>query len=221
MLSLKQSRRAFTLVEISIVLVIIGLILGSVLTGQQIIENARINNTVNSIQGYEAQLQTYQQNYGVLPGDDPSATTRFPGVVPANGDGNGAIGNGDSSYATTATAGVDYESRLVWAHLRAAGLVKNQTGADGTTAIQPPNAFGGLFGFQNNAFNTGGLVGTVLCLNNVPADAAQAIDTKLDDGVANTGNIMASVGAVGAAITPPVAGTGYVAGQVYTVCVRM
>ncbi|MGL1218102.1 prepilin-type N-terminal cleavage/methylation domain-containing protein, partial [Vibrio parahaemolyticus] len=69
MLIYNTKRRAFTLVELSIVLVIIGLIIGGVLTGQQIIQNARITNALNGIQAYQAQFQTYVQNYGVLPGD--------------------------------------------------------------------------------------------------------------------------------------------------------
>ena len=63
----------FTLVELSIVLVIIGLIIGGVLTGRQIMQNAEVTNAVNSIQAYEAQFQTYTQNYGAMPGDDANA----------------------------------------------------------------------------------------------------------------------------------------------------
>ncbi len=82
----------FTLVELSIVLVIIGLIIGGVLTGQQIIQNARITNALNAIQAYQSQFQTYAQNYGALPGDDSSAVLRFPYVTGlTNGNGNGTL----------------------------------------------------------------------------------------------------------------------------------
>jgi len=73
----KSRKAGFTLVELSIVLVIIGLIIGGVLTGKQIMLNAQVTNAVNAIQAYEAQFQTYVQNYGAMPGDDRSATTRF------------------------------------------------------------------------------------------------------------------------------------------------
>ena len=228
-MTMRNARRAFTLVELSIVLVIIGLIIGSVLTGQQIIQNARITNAINSIQAYEAQFQTYAQNYGVPPGDDPSATARFPnGNAVGNGGGDGNVGtttsfNSPSSVSGDAlnTAG---ESRLVWSHLRAAGLVKNQI-SSGNNAVQPPNPFGGLFGFQTGAFTT--LTGTVLCLNNVPADAAQAIDTRLDDGIANKGNIQANTtGSGGDVSQSPTATsgtdtTGYGSGTTYTLCIKM
>ena len=77
MIKLNRARQGFTLVELSIVLVIIGLIIGGVLTGQQIIQNAPITNTVNGIQAFQAQFQTYAQNYGAMPGDDAGAAGRL------------------------------------------------------------------------------------------------------------------------------------------------
>src|ERR1700689_731119 len=87
-----HSRYGFTLVELSIVLVIIGLIIGGVLTGQQVIQNAKVTKALNDIQGYEAQFQTYQQNFNAMPGDDLTATTRFPNAgLPGNGNGDGSL----------------------------------------------------------------------------------------------------------------------------------
>lgn len=217
MKQVRKSQRGFTLVELSIVLVIIGLIIGGVLTGQQIIQNARITNALNAIQAYQAQFQTYQQNFGALPGDDPSAATRFPNVTPvlSNGNGNGALsGDYDSTIAAD-------ETRQVWADLRAASLVKNQITSSSSTAIQPPNPFGGIFGFQTSAFN-GAFTATTLCLNSVPSAAAQTIDTQLDDGSPNTGAIqaMADAGTAGA-VTKGAVATSYGGSQSYILCVRM
>jgi len=204
-----RSQRGFTLVELSIVLVIIGLIIGAVLTGQQIMQNGRVTRALNDIQAYEAQFQTYQQNNGSLPGDDATASTRFPSGGVTSGNGDGALqGNfDDASSGTTETV-------EVWADLRAAGLVKNQAPVTG----QPPNPFSGIYGFQNGAF--GVFTTTVLCMNNVPGSAAQAIDTRLDDGNANGGSIQAIVTPAGGGTTGTIA-TSYAATSNYTMCIRM
>ncbi|HAX91680.1 MAG TPA: hypothetical protein DCY07_05675 [Rhodospirillaceae bacterium] len=214
-----SSQSGFTLVELSIVLVIIGLIIGGVLTGQQIIQNARITNAINAIQAYQGQIQTYAQNNGALPGDDAGAVARFPSMeVGVNGNGNGKIGTA-SSFDTAAAEGEATESLHVWAHLRAAGLVKNQV-TGGTTAIQPPNPFGGVFGIQNTAF-AGALPTGVICMDKVTAGAAQAIDARLDDGAPDAGAIQSTTytGAVGSSANAAV--TTYSDDNTYTMCVRM
>lgn len=211
LLMLKHSQRGFTLVELSIVLVIIGLIIGGVLTGQQIIQNARITNAVNGIQAYQAQFQTYAQNYGALPGDDPSAVTRFPSTTGLNnGNNDGKVGNA-TSFDTSESDTVAGESRSAWAHLRAAGLVKNQA-----TGGQPVNPFSGVFGFQTGAF-AGAFTTAALCLDQVSAGAAQAIDARLDDGVSNNGMIRGGI--TGNVNTAAVANYGN--DNTYVLCVRM
>lgn len=220
MLPYRQVRRGFTLVELSIVLVIIGLIIGGVLTGQQIIQNARITNAVNAIQAYQAQFQTYAQNYGALPGDDSSATTRFPNAglatssTTGNGNGDGVVGN-TSSFDTSDLTLPAGESRLVWGHLRAAGLVKNQV-TNSSTSIQPSNPFSGVYGFQNGGLN-GSFSTTVLCLSSVPGTAAQAIDARLDDGTSNAGSIRAT----SASSSNGDVATSYSSDSTYVLCVKM
>ncbi len=218
----RESCRGFSLVELSIVLVIMGLIIGGVLTGQQVIQNARITNAINAIQGYQAQFQAYAQNYGALPGDDPGAKGRFPNARLQTLDsmGDGFVGTG-SSFDTDQTTGSDGkgESRWVWAHLRAADLVKNQVQTtDGATtmAVQPPNPFNGIYGFQNGAFG-GVFTTTVLCLNKVPSTAAQAIDARLDDGKSDSGAIQATASGSGDGKVAE----SYGANPTFTLCVRM
>ena len=78
----------FTLVEIAIVLVIIGLLLGGILKGQEMITQARIKNVINDFNGLTAAYASYQDRYRAIPGDDARAGTRWsPTTGPSAGGG--------------------------------------------------------------------------------------------------------------------------------------
>src|SRR6266550_2764384 len=84
--------QGFTLVEIAIVLVIIGLLLGGILKGQEMITQAKIKNVIADFSGVSAAYHGYQDRYRAIPGDDPNAATRWasmttPAPVAGNGDG--------------------------------------------------------------------------------------------------------------------------------------
>ena len=95
-----RKNAGFTLVEIAIVLVIIGLLLGGVLKGQEMIENARIKNLINDIDGVSAAIYAYQDRYKSLPGDDKLASNAGRGWTNAvAGDGNGRLAdNGNPAH---------------------------------------------------------------------------------------------------------------------------
>ena len=83
-----QSRQGgFTLVEIAIVLVIIGLLLGGILKGQEMITQAKIKNVIADMSGVSAAMYGYQDRYRALPGDDKAAS-RWSGATAGDGDGN-------------------------------------------------------------------------------------------------------------------------------------
>ena len=204
-MSLRGSRKGqsgFTLVEIAIVLVIIGLLLGGVLKGQELIENAKIKNLANDIRGVTAAYYTYVDRYRAVPGDDAAASTRFTGAV--NGGGNGLI---TGVYSATTAPAATAESNNFWQHLRAAGLVS------GSGSNPATHALGGLLGVQSEVSAAGGstygMVGPVLCAGNLPWKVAQALDTLIDDGSGNTGSAR-----VGAASTTANAATTTVAATV-------
>ena len=137
---MKARQTGFTLVEIAIVLVIIGLLLGGILKGQEMITQAKIKNVIADFSGVSAAYHGYQDRYRAIPGDDPNAATRWAvAPVATAGDGHGVVGG---LYNTAAdAAGAAGESRRWWDHLRRAGFVS------GTGTQQPFNALTGMIGF--------------------------------------------------------------------------
>jgi prepilin-type N-terminal cleavage/methylation domain-containing protein len=87
----QKATRGFTLIEMSIVLVIIGLIIGGILKGQEIVANSRAKAVVNFVNAARAASNTYVDRFRSLPGDDSTAVTRVDARL-VNGDGNGVVG---------------------------------------------------------------------------------------------------------------------------------
>ena len=227
---MKRTQKGFTLVEIAIVLVIIGLLLGGILKGQEMITQAKIKNVVADFSGISAAYYGYQDRYRAIPGDDGGAVARWATpVTPAN-PATGAYGNGivSGGYATVVA---NEESRLFWQHLRSAGFVA------GTGQQQPFNAVTGILGVQSgdgavppvatllNLAGGNGFVGLLICSAGLPDKIAIAVDTQMDDGASNTGTVRALLQAapnpaISAALvaTPAFAETGT---NIYTVCRSM
>ena len=191
---MKTKQTGFTLVEIAIVLVIIGLLLGGILKGQEMITQAKIKNVVNDFNGITAAVNSYQDRYRALPGDDLNAAGRWAGAI--SGDGNGQLCAGacasppvapnlyNNAVTTTVAAP---EVNLFWWHLRLAGFVGGTTAAGaGSSASQPSNAASGIMGVQ-----TGGMSFTsnIVCSSNLPDKIAIAVDTQMDDSNSTTGQV--------------------------------
>ena len=98
----KKASQGFTLIEIAIVLVIIGLLIGGVLKGQELIYNQKVKSTYDAYRQYTAAMYGYQDRFKAIPGDDANATTR--GFVVAAGDPAITSGGGNGSIAGVATA---------------------------------------------------------------------------------------------------------------------
>ena len=184
---MKIAQKGFTLVEIAIVLVIIGLLLGGILKGQEMITQAKIKNAVADFSGISAAYYGYQDRYRAIPGDDPNAASRWSGAV--SGDGNGVVaGAYNASCPVTVAAGTS-EACLWWDDLRRAGFVAGNGGK------QPFNAFTGILGVEtgNGAATPtpalGGFAGLIVCSANIPDKVAIAIDTQMDDGLISTGTV--------------------------------
>jgi len=196
----KRLQSGFTLVELAIVLVIIGLVLAAVLKGQEMIQNAKVKNMVNDLKSVSVAYYAYQDRFKAVPGDDAAAANHFTGGV--NGGGDGAI---TGLYTAVAAPAVATESNNFWQHTRLAGFMT------GTAANPPTNSVGGLLGIQSQVSATGGstygLSGTVACAGSVPWKIAQAVDELLDDGNSDTGTVRAgAAGAANLATTAAVSG---------------
>ena len=190
-----KRQSGFTLVEIAIVLVIIGLLLGGILKGQEMITQARIKNIINDLNGITAAYASYQDRYRAIPGDDQGALARWtlpPGSATPSTPGNGVV---DGTY-NAASGTPEPESRLFWWHLRQAGFIPGATAVASEAARQPTNAVGGMVGVQTAgatapAVPTMGLSGLVVCTANIPDKIANAVDTQLDDQNPASGTLRA------------------------------
>ncbi len=208
---MKRNQSGFTLIEIAIVLVIIGLLLGGVLKGTEMINQAKIKNAISDFNGVQAAYYGYQDRFKVLPGDDPGAAARWPGGV-ANGDGNGVLSQTYNQPPPNPPATAN-ENNLFWQHLRAAGFIPGPTtGIE--SGRQPTNALSGMLGVETapgGAAPASGLAlsGLIICSANLPAKIAIAVDTQLDDGNSLTGQVRGQLQAAQNPATAGIPGAAY------------
>jgi prepilin-type N-terminal cleavage/methylation domain-containing protein len=178
-----SSQSGFTLVEIAIVLVIVGLLLGAVLKGQELVFNSKVKATFNLSKEFSAAINGYQDRFRAVPGDDPSAASRFPSFspVPTNGNGDGGIG---WSWPCKATA--TGENCQVFLHLRAAGFITGNGAENVKTPFAGNTGIASSYIFETNGSNnpTLGLEGWGLTHR-----IAQAIDVSFDDGNPTIGSV--------------------------------
>jgi prepilin-type N-terminal cleavage/methylation domain-containing protein len=187
-----KHQSGYTLVEIAIVLVIIGLLLGGVLKGQELIYNQKVKSTYDNYRQFTAAMYGYQDRYKALPGDDPQALTRGfivqagdPAIV--DGNGNGYIDGGGSQCLVAGNSGLEVCQASY--HLRLSGFLTGQ----GSIAAEHP--LGGVVTLNSPA-GTGMAASfvapTAVCWHGLPNKAAQQIDVSYDDGRATTGSMQGS-----------------------------
>lgn len=194
-----RARRAsgFTLVEIAVVLVIIGLLLGAILQGQQLIASSRVQNLADQQAGIQAAYFGFIDRYNAVPGDLDSdeATDKIGESIDLGGNGNGRLEDpADDNWV---------ELNGVWEQLSKAGFIRGSyraepsgdapSGGDGA----PENAFNGVVLLaRHNGYvdqdRSGSDIPDRLLYHfgeNVPASVARELDEKLDDGGPETGSL--------------------------------
>jgi prepilin-type N-terminal cleavage/methylation domain-containing protein len=185
---MRKQQSGFTLVEIAIVLVIIGLLLGGILKGQELINSAKVKNLANDFRVIPTYIYAYQDKFKSLPGDDKVASTHVTGATdpPAAAAGNGVInGNWNSTTATD-------ESFLFWQHVRLANLAAGPTDVTDVTYV-PKNAVGGTIGISSGTpaqLQITGMSGTYqICSAGILGKFAKQLDVQMDDGNTATGSL--------------------------------
>jgi prepilin-type N-terminal cleavage/methylation domain-containing protein len=195
--TVRTKQTGFTLIEIAIVLVIIGLLLGGVLKGQELITSARVRNIIQNQDGVKAAYFGFLDRYRALPGDYSAAKANIPNCAACkDGDNNGQI--------LVSTSGADtgtLESISVWEHLSKAGFITGSYIYAGTPAATntPVNPYGVLVqliydtAYQDGAAATGPLRHNLKTGNNIPSDILAEVDRKVDDGLATGGQLRFSI----------------------------
>jgi prepilin-type N-terminal cleavage/methylation domain-containing protein len=214
-----EKNRGFTLIELSIVLVIIGLIVGGVLVGQDLIKAAELRATISQKEKFDAAVNTFRSKFNGVPGD-LATYARFTGQLTTAGlTGGTGFGDGNGLIQGVGGVGTDNvgfvgEIKLFWRQLSDAALLGDNTASVTTAAAAtiasvngngyvPPGKLGkgsfwyvgstvGLNYYTLSGFTT---MATATSMNAVSTDVitpneAYQIDQKLDDGIPNTGTVM-------------------------------
>jgi len=202
---MQKNNAGLSLVELSISILVIGIILAGVIEGSSLIRSAKIRKIVTEFTNYNSLVNSFEQQYHYLPGDIPNAQQYWPAA--SVGNGNGIIDGDNSNHYS--------ENLLLWQHLVLSGLLAgpyNGIPVDGSTDLgvginipvsDPYSQIGYLYTQSNPGNisfyyygNTGlALMATAISggqplFGALTAKDAYSIDMKIDDGIAASGNFI-------------------------------
>ena len=177
----RKNEKGFTLVELAIVLVIIGLILAGIIKGQELITNAKIKRAYNVQKEVAAAIYTYYDRFKVYPGDDPQGAARWTGITLQGNEGNGLIAAAAASTAATFNCtATGTEQCNLWTELRQAQILT------GSGFTNPTHPYGGAIAVSYFSMPTIGGSNADLAhwiqLQNMPYDVCKLLDEQYDDG---------------------------------------
>lgn len=218
-----RSEAGFTLVELAIVMIIIGLLIAGVLKGQALIQNARVTSTVAQLKAIDAAVSTFKDTYQSLPGDMTNPGTRLPnctGACLGTGTGDGKLDNAPDADPTAGDSDsffpmLSVANLVTGLQVQPAAASRVVNGDYPAAKIDTAVIFAG---WKNGNIagaigNKGTNDGLFLTLNGKIGNADDAglkpnealrIDTKMDDGAPDAGDIVGG-GATCSVAGPPVA----------------
>lgn len=210
-----MKKSGFTLIELSIVLIIIGLVIGGVLVGQDLIKAAELRATISQLEKFNTAATTFKLKYGYLPGDIPPTTAGALGFFQITGNCGSTCPYGDGFIDSNGSPAMVYEEWAFWRHLSDANLIEGAygmgTALDSATGyiltgngnlLYPEtkyikNNYWRMYGLGYNRFvvNGGSAIYTsqhnhfLFTDNTLSPMQAFSIDNKIDDGKPITGNV--------------------------------
>ncbi len=150
-----NGKSGFTLVELALVLVIVGFLIGGIIKGMELIENGQVTGVIAQIKAYDAAVAGFRDVYGAKPGDLANAGSKIPGcnesctLSEESGAGDGHVGmpnwdgGGNDNFYSPPQSSTD-EYNLFWFHLQKANFVDGVADITSLGAVTP-QAFGQTF----------------------------------------------------------------------------
>lgn len=188
----------FTLIETAIVLIIVSLLLGAILKGQQLINIAKEKQLEADFSNIPLMIYSYQDKFKAVPGDDKNAASHFSGNTASvkNGDGEGLIAGNWFEFNQAS------DNTIIWQHLRLAGLMSGETDIQLPDYL-PKSSLGKAIDIHSGSDNPNispilnangdALKGSyVICSRGISGDLAISMDIRLDDGDPSRGHLLAT-----------------------------